>query len=296
MEDKKITIISPCYNGQSHLKPYIEGLLSQNYSNVEYFFVDDASTDNTRDVILSYKKQFEDKGWTFNYIKQEKRQGQAAAINRGLELFSGDYICCPDSDDVLLPTYLKDMSDFLNEHGDYALCYPWTETVEENTGKHIRFYKRHIPEHTHDALFDDIVLCRKNGENEIFYPTYMLRATIFLEVYKNRQIYAGLTGQNDPMTLPFIYNYKFGYVEKILYKCIARQNSDSRLESYTDRINKSYSWEDVACQTLKYIPNMPDYEKAYYFNFIKQKWTKNRKRWKRPRVKPSLWLKKLLKK
>ena len=285
MNSPKITIITPCYNGESHLQPYINGLLSQKYQNVEYIFVDDASVDNTQNIILSYEKEFIKKGWTFKYIKCKERKGQASAINRGLKIFTGDYICCPDSDDVLLPSYLEDMSNFMESHPECVLCYPWAVEAEEHSGKIRRYYKRHVPEHTHDVLFDNLVLGRNKGENAVFYPSYMLRASAFLSVYKDRQIYPGLTGQNAQMTLPFIYNYKTGYVEKILYKVTARKNSDSRLTDYKDRINKSYSWEDVACQTLKYIPNMPDYEKAYYFNFIKQKWAKNRRKWSRPKFK-----------
>ena len=37
----KVTIITPCYNGESYIEPYINGLLSQTYTNVEYIFVND---------------------------------------------------------------------------------------------------------------------------------------------------------------------------------------------------------------------------------------------------------------
>lgn len=44
---KRISVISPCWNGEKHLKPYVDGLLSQTCSDVEYIFVDDGSTDGT---------------------------------------------------------------------------------------------------------------------------------------------------------------------------------------------------------------------------------------------------------
>ena len=179
---EKISVISPCYNGENYLKPYIEGLLSQTYTNVEYIFVNDASDDKTEEVILSYKQKFLDKGWKFIYLVQQTRQGQAAAINRGLEIFTGEYLCCPDSDDVLLPEYLELMSAFLNEHKECKICYPWTEVVEENSGKHLKYFKRHIPPHTVDLLFDEIITGQKKGENAIFFPTYMLRSKEFLKI------------------------------------------------------------------------------------------------------------------
>ena len=72
---EKISVISPCYNGENYLKPYIEGLLSQTYTNVEYIFVNDASDDKTEEVILSYKQKFLDKGWKFIYLVQQTRTG-----------------------------------------------------------------------------------------------------------------------------------------------------------------------------------------------------------------------------
>lgn len=57
----KISIISPCYNGENHLIPYINGLLSQTYSNVEYIFVNDGSTDKTNELINSFKTRFQKK-------------------------------------------------------------------------------------------------------------------------------------------------------------------------------------------------------------------------------------------
>ena len=55
---KKITIISPCYNGETHLEAYINGLFSQTYTNVEYIFINDGSTDNTENIIKSYEEKF----------------------------------------------------------------------------------------------------------------------------------------------------------------------------------------------------------------------------------------------
>ena len=275
--ENKISIISPCYNGEKHLIPYIEGLLSQTYTNVEFIFVNDGSTDNTEKIINSYNNKFKEKGWTYIYIKMENRGGQAKAINQGLKIFTGDYLCCIDSDDIIMPTYLEDMSNYLEKHEEYGIAFPWSEVIEESTNKHIQFCKRNIPEHVYDSLFDDFILGKQCNENYILYASFMLRSKIFLEIYPERLIYEGLSGQNAQLILPILYNYKFGYVKKILYKAIARKNSDSRLTSPLDLVNKTYSWENIYCNVIKIIPNMPEYEKAYYFAFVKNYWEAIRK-------------------
>ena len=268
----KISIISPCFNGGGYLKRYINGLLSQTLSNVEYIFVNDGSTDNTEAVINSYADEFRKKGWSFKYIRLDERSGQAKAINQGLAIFTGDYLCCIDSDDVIMPTYLEDMSNFLEEHKEYGVAFPWSEIIEEHTGNHLQYLKRDVPDRIQDCLFDDFILQRNHGENYVFYASFMLRASAFLQIYPNRKIYEGLSGQNAQLLLPILYNFKFGYVKKILYKAVARKNSDSRLSSELDFINRTYSWEDIYCHVLNTIPNMPDYEKAYYFARIKNYW------------------------
>jgi len=270
----KISIISPCHNGERHLLPYIEGLLSQTYTNVEYIFVNDGSTDKTEEIINSYADRFKEKGWTFTYIRQDKRGGQAKAINQGLKIFSGDYLCCIDSDDIIMPSYLEEMAEFLENDNDCGIAFPWAEVIEETSNKHIQYFKRNTPSHIKDSLFDDFILQRNH---DILYASFMIRSRAFLEIYPDRHIYEGLSGQNVQLILPILYNYKCGYVNKILYKAVARKNSDSHMESVQDFINKTYSWEDIYCHVIKVIPNMPEYEKTYYFAFVKNYWQEVRK-------------------
>ena len=273
----KVSIISPCYNGETHLIPYIKGLLSQTYSDVEVIFVNDGSVDKTETIINSYSEQFKSKGWDFIYLKLEKRGGQAKAINQGLKICTGDYISCIDSDDIILPKYIEKMSKFLDKNEDYGIAFPWAELVEEHTYKPILCHKRDIPGHVQDTLFDEFILQQYDDENYIRYSSFMLRSKCLFEIYPNRQIYEGLSGQNAQLILPILYNYKFGYVKEILYKAIVRNNSDSCLDSQKDFLDKTKSWEDIYCNVLKIIPNMPDYEKAYYFKYVKDYWQDMRK-------------------
>ena len=171
-----------------------------------------------------------------------------------------------------MPTYLEDMSKFLDDNEDCAIAFPWSEEIEENTYKHVRYFKRSIPDSVEDSLFDDFILQRYNVRERILYASFMLRSSVLLSMYPNRHIYEGLSGQNPQLILPILYNYKCGYVKKILYKAIARKNSDSRLENKQDFINRTYSWENIYCNVIKSIPNMPEYEKAYYFASIKNFW------------------------
>ncbi len=119
---KKVSIISPCYNGASYLPHFLQSLSEQTYTNIEFIFVNDGSTDNSEQLFLDYKPRLEQKGWSVIYIKQENA-GQAAALNKGLEIFSGDYLLWPDSDDILLPQHIEQKVSFMEAHPEYALAF-----------------------------------------------------------------------------------------------------------------------------------------------------------------------------
>lgn len=92
----KVSIVIPVYNAQSYLKKCIKSLLNQTHSNLEVICVNDGSTDQSLDIIISFS--YMDKRLT--YISQEN-QGQSAARNKGIEICTGDYIFFLDADDSI---------------------------------------------------------------------------------------------------------------------------------------------------------------------------------------------------
>ena len=59
MEQPLVSIITPCYNGENFIKRYFDSILKQTYSNIELFFVNDGSTDQTESIALSYREALE---------------------------------------------------------------------------------------------------------------------------------------------------------------------------------------------------------------------------------------------
>lgn len=105
--EPKVSILSPCYNGEVHLEYFLKSLSEQTYKNVEFILIDDGSTDNSRQIYENHKQSLINKGWTTQYIYQ-KNQGQAAAINNGLKLITGKYLIFPDSDDILYSNHIEE--------------------------------------------------------------------------------------------------------------------------------------------------------------------------------------------
>ncbi|MCL6471333.1 MAG: glycosyltransferase [Firmicutes bacterium] len=91
-----ISVIMPVYNREKFLSDAIKSILNQTYKNFELIIVNDGSTDNSEDIILSFTDP------RIKYIKQENG-GVAAARNKGLDNAQGDFILFHDSDDISLP-------------------------------------------------------------------------------------------------------------------------------------------------------------------------------------------------
>jgi len=91
----KVSIITVCFNSEKHIKTAIESVLNQDYDDIEYIIIDGGSTDNTIEIIKSYK----DKITTFI---SEPDKGIYDAMNKGLKLASGEIIATLNSDDLYI--------------------------------------------------------------------------------------------------------------------------------------------------------------------------------------------------
>lgn len=90
-----VSIIIDNYNYARFLPRCIESALAQTHANTEVIVVDDASTDDSRDVILRYPKVVP--------VLKEKNGGQASALNAGFRESRGEIVIFLDSDDYLEP-------------------------------------------------------------------------------------------------------------------------------------------------------------------------------------------------
>ena len=112
---KKVSVIIPAYNGDRYISEAIDSVLAQTYTNYEIIIVDDGSTDNTSQVVQSYRDRV-------YYIYQEN-QGVAVSRNLGLRVSQGEYIAFLDQDDIFFPDKLAKQISCFEQHPEAGIVH-----------------------------------------------------------------------------------------------------------------------------------------------------------------------------
>lgn len=248
-----VSIITPCYNGEKYLPMYFQGILTQEHKNIEVIFVDDGSEDNTAAIAKKYGEKLERKGIKFIYIYQENA-GVAAAINKGLNVFSGDYLSWLDSDDIILPTNISQKVRALENNNAYGFAMSGILFVDEHDTNHIIKTRSRKKPTGEDTLFEDYIYCR----NIVWGPgTVLVRREAVLKAIPTKQIYESKEGQNWQLMLPLSYLFKCYYIDEMLLKCVQHSDSHSRKErSIEEKIAREEGFIILCTETIKKIPGM----------------------------------------
>lgn len=112
----KLSIIVPVYNmaSDNKLTYCLDSLINQTIDDYEIIAVDDASTDNSLEILKEYKEKYPEK---FSYIASEVNTHQGGAKNKGLKAAKGDWVGFIDSDDWITPDYYETMIKKAEETG-----------------------------------------------------------------------------------------------------------------------------------------------------------------------------------
>lgn len=114
-----LSIIVPVYNVEKYLIPCLESINNQTFQNMEIICVEDASTDNSREVL----KEYVAKNPRFKIILKEKNEGLSQARNSGISQSRAPYIAFVDSDDTIHPKmYEKMMAAMIQSNVDVVVC------------------------------------------------------------------------------------------------------------------------------------------------------------------------------
>ena len=122
-----VSIITPSYNSSRFIKECVSSVLEQTYTNWELIIVDDASDDNSRELIGNIAERDN----RIKFIFLTKNIGVAGARNIALEMSEGRYIAFLDSDDIWKKDKLTTQIDFMQFH-NISFSFSSYQPISEN--------------------------------------------------------------------------------------------------------------------------------------------------------------------
>ena len=130
---KKLSVIVPCYNAEKYISKTLDSLVNQTLDNFEVIVINDGSTDNSLNIINSYKEKYPH----IIKVHNQKNKGIAATRNVGLDLVTGEYIGFLDSDDNASYDMFEKMYNKAKEKdleivvSNFTWIYPDSERLEK---------------------------------------------------------------------------------------------------------------------------------------------------------------------
>lgn len=241
----KVSVIFPVYNTSKYLPQLFDEMLNQTFSDVEFIFVDDGSTDNSAEIINKHKE----KDSRISYYYQEN-SGGGAARNLGMSKAQGEYIICLDSDDIYKKTLIEDMyNQAVKTDADITISKFSrldTETGRISKGKGI----------ADNALPEKEVFCAKDVPDilQVTTPAQNNKLYKFSFIRENHLQYS---------TTKIINDLKFGMLALLLAKRITVCDKD--LSTYRYKTSGS-----VSSKREKYINNSLYVFEEIYKEFVER--------------------------
>ena len=101
-ENIKVTVVMPVYNAYDYLRPALDSIICQTFTELELICVDDGSTDHSLHIL----REYQDKDSRVRIITQTNA-GPSIARNKGLDRARGEFIIFLDADDFVEPTLIE---------------------------------------------------------------------------------------------------------------------------------------------------------------------------------------------
>lgn len=216
----KISIVLSTYNRAHTLKATIDSILAQSYEMFELLIVDDGSTDQTKELLETYKDQ------RIRTFYLEENQYYCAAANYGIAQAKGEYIAFATSDDPWEPRKLKMQMEYLEARPECGACFTFSDVIDEEgnpaqdqfemiSGLLMRnYYTR--KEWIQQFIFDGNCLC---------HPSSVIRKEVLDEVGGYHLFYC--QSADMELWLRIVRRYPIHVIEENLvhYRCYRNPNA-----------------------------------------------------------------------
>ncbi len=227
-----ISVIIPTYNQGDFLPRAIKSVLEQTFQNFELIIVDDASTDNTEEVV----KKFQEEDERIKYKRHQKNKGGNAARNTGLRNAKGEYIAFLDSDDEWLSRKLEKQLEVFEKpnNANLALVYSGAYYIE-NGKMAIKVLPKKRGHILKDLLVSNCIMA--GGSSSLIRREVFNNCGYFDECKELRE--GG--GQEYEMWIRIAQKYECDFVKEELIKYYIHERSiTKRSDLYRKKVRQRY--------------------------------------------------------
>jgi glycosyltransferase involved in cell wall biosynthesis len=215
-----VSVICLCYNQQDFVVDAVQSVLDQTYSPVEIIVVDDASTDNSANVIREFCKQHP----SIRFLELKENLGNCKAFNKGFAMSTGSFIIDLAADDILLPDRIAEGVNMLSKFGDtYGVHFSNAECVDRDL-QHLWFHTEKIsPKNIPQGdVYEDLIT-----RYFVCSPTVMCRRSV-LETLSGYD--ESLAFEDFDFWIRSARKFKYCYSDKVLVKkrILQKSMSDSQ--------------------------------------------------------------------
>ena len=118
MNDIRLSVILGNYNYGKYIGETLASIVSQSWKPFEVIICDDASTDDSLEII----RRFTDKYSFMRLIQNETNLGTGTTYRRLTDAASGDYLYATGTDDKVMPSFFKKSIDILRQYPQAGVC------------------------------------------------------------------------------------------------------------------------------------------------------------------------------
>lgn len=209
----KVSAIVTIYNRESYLEQCARSLFSQTLGEIEYIFVDDASTDRSVEVLRRVVQEYPHREAAIKIIELGQNGGVSNARRTGMSYVTGDYVIHTDSDDWIDPDMFEQLyQTAMNTGADIVGCdisheYPnrkssvlhqhYASTIHENIS-------RLIVGDIHPSLCTSLTKTALITDNNIIFPDGLNMGE---DLFYNLQLYLHATNIVGIDSAPYHYRH-----------------------------------------------------------------------------------------
>lgn len=126
MNQPKVSVIMPMYNAERYVAEAIDSVLGQTFGDFEFIIINDGSTDNSADIVRSYKDS------RIILIENKKNTGLVEVRNRGIKESRAPFIAMLDSDDITHRRRFEYEVELLGTRPEIGLVATWVRVINES--------------------------------------------------------------------------------------------------------------------------------------------------------------------